>query len=94
VAAARARQVVILSATEDVRADEAGCERLHEALIWHNQATTLQHLPCIGSEPSEVLLKAATDLGADLRVMGGYSRRDRPKHGALMLPCETNDGAG
>jgi nucleotide-binding universal stress UspA family protein len=71
---AGARQVVILSVTEDVKADEAACARLREALIWHNRATTVQHLARIGSEPADVLLKSAADVGADLLVMGGYSR--------------------
>ncbi len=71
---ARARQVVILSVTENLETDEVSCRRLHQALVWHNPATTVQHLPRIGSEPADVLLKAAADLHADLLVMGGYSR--------------------
>lgn len=70
---AEARRVVILSVTEDVKADPAACERLRRALIWHNVATTVQHLAPEGLQPAERLLKTATEIGADLLVMGGYS---------------------
>ena len=69
---ARARRVVILSVTEDPRADPASCERLRQALIWHNLATTVQHLAAEGREPADALLKTAAAIGADLLVMGGY----------------------
>ncbi len=71
---AGARQVAILSVTEDAKADEAACERLREALVWHNPVTTVRKLSRAGGEPGDVLLSAAADLGADLLVMGGYSR--------------------
>jgi nucleotide-binding universal stress UspA family protein len=68
-----ARQVVILSVTEDGKADKAGCERLREALVWHNPATKVVHVVRGRTELPEKLLSAAADLGADLLVMGGYS---------------------
>ena len=67
-----ARQVVILSVTEDEQADRAACQRLREALEWHNPATTVQHLARSGEEPARTLLKAAANLGVDLLVMGAY----------------------
>jgi nucleotide-binding universal stress UspA family protein len=67
-----ARQVVILSVTEDEQADRAACQRLREALEWHNPATTVQHLARSNEEPARTLLKAAANLGVDLLVMGAY----------------------
>lgn len=67
-----ARRVVILSVTEQASADQDSCERLRQALIWHNLATTVQHLAPEGLEPADRLLKTAERIGADLLVMGGY----------------------
>lgn len=68
----RAHRVIILSVEEDARTDAAACERLRHALVWHNRATTVQRLAAANVEPVDVLLNAATELGADLLVMGGY----------------------
>ncbi|HET8995313.1 MAG TPA: universal stress protein [Acetobacteraceae bacterium] len=67
-----ARRVVILSVTEQASADQESCERLRQALVWHNLATTVQHLAPEGLEPADRLLNAAVRIGADLLVMGGY----------------------
>ncbi len=69
---ADARRVVILSVTEDPGVDAASCERLRQELIWHNLATTVQHVAVEGQEPADALLKTTTNIGADLLVMGGY----------------------
>lgn len=74
---AEARRVVILSVTEDVQVDPAACERLREALTWHNVATTVQHLAPEGLQPADRLAKIATEIGTDLLVMGGYSHSRR-----------------
>lgn len=68
-----AKQVVILSVVEDAPADEAACERLREALAWHNPATAVRHLMRSGDDTASTLLKAAGEVAADLLVMGGYS---------------------
>lgn len=69
---AGARRVVILSVTEDPNADPASCERLRQALVWHNRAVTVQHVAPEDRDPADALLKTAGDIGADLLVMGGY----------------------
>lgn len=69
---ARAQRVVILSVAEDERTDAAACARLHRALLWHNRATSVQHLAATEGEPADALLRAAGVLGADLVVMGAY----------------------
>lgn len=69
---ATAQHVVILSIDEDTRTDLAACERLREALVWHNRLTTVQCLPAADDGPADTLLRLAGSLGADLLVMGGY----------------------
>ena len=68
----RAEKVIILTVGESDDADESGA-RLQRALRWHNAGTTLQVLPPAGRDPVDVLLDAASRLGATLLVMGGYS---------------------
>ena len=70
---ASAKQVVILSVAEDTKVDKAGCERLREALAWHNPSTKVMHLVRGGAEVADKLLDVAAEVGADLLVMGGYS---------------------
>lgn len=67
-----AKRVVILSVTEGTNTDAAACERLRAALVWHNPNVSVQLLAPGGGEPTNILLKAVTDLEADLLVMGGY----------------------
>jgi len=69
---AGASRVVILSVTEDFRTDPESCERLRQELVWHNRATTVQHVAAEDRDPADALLKTAGDIGADLLVMGGY----------------------
>jgi len=69
---AKAQRVVILAIAEDARTDPAACERLRQALVWHNRSTTVQCVPTSGDEPADTLLRLADDFGADLLVMGGY----------------------
>jgi nucleotide-binding universal stress UspA family protein len=68
-----AREVVILSVAEADGAKDESCGRLLGALRWHNKTTTVKHLERGNSEPVDVMLAAATALGATLLVMGGYS---------------------
>jgi nucleotide-binding universal stress UspA family protein len=67
-----ARRVIILAVNEDARTDTAACERLRQALVWHNRSTTVQCMPIADAEPADTLLKVAVENGADLMVMGGY----------------------
>ena len=69
---AQAQRVVILSIDEDARTDLAACERLRQALVWHNRSITVRCLPAADDEPADTLLRHASSLGADLLVMGGY----------------------
>ncbi|HTW69345.1 MAG TPA: universal stress protein [Acetobacteraceae bacterium] len=68
-----AEAVTVISVQEDGGQDDGSAARLSHALLWHNQATTLQVVPPGGADPAEVLLSAAAKAGADLLVMGGYS---------------------
>ncbi len=67
-----AERVTIVSVEEDARTTDKACERLRQALIWHNTATIVRHVKADGSEPAEALLAAVAAQGADLLVMGGY----------------------
>lgn len=67
-----AQHVIILSIAEDAATDLAACERLRQALLWHNRLTTVQTRPAADAEPAETLLRLAGEVGADLLVMGGY----------------------
>lgn len=68
-----AKSVTVMAVQEGPHADTGSCARLRDALHWHNPATTLRMLAPNGGEPADVLLSAATDMDADLLVMGGYS---------------------
>jgi nucleotide-binding universal stress UspA family protein len=67
-----AERVTIVSVEEDARTTDKACERLRQALIWHNTATMVRHVTPDGKEPAEALLAAVAAAGADLLVMGGY----------------------
>lgn len=69
---AAAERVIIVSVEEDARTTYAACERLRQALIWHNTSTMVRHVGPNGREPAEALLTAVGALNADLLVMGGY----------------------
>jgi len=70
---AKASRVIILSVEEDASAGERSCDRLRQALRWHNPEVTLQRLVADGRPPVETLLDAAASLQANLLVMGAYS---------------------
>jgi nucleotide-binding universal stress UspA family protein len=67
-----ADRVVILSVTEDARADERSCERLRHALSWQNPRISVQCLQHGDRSAVDTLLAAAAAANADLLVMGGY----------------------
>jgi nucleotide-binding universal stress UspA family protein len=70
----QATRIVILSVSADPSEPDVTCTRLEQALRWHNNAVSIQHLAESGREPVDVLLEEAGSLGATLLVMGGYSR--------------------
>jgi nucleotide-binding universal stress UspA family protein len=72
----KAKSVTILSVEEkdqDGHGLKTSCNRLVRALRWHSPIVQAQHLPGGGHKPVDVLLDAATSLGASLLVMGGFS---------------------
>jgi nucleotide-binding universal stress UspA family protein len=69
---AAADRVTIVSVEEDARTAADACERLRQALIWHNTATTVRHIRPDGREPVEALLAAVAAHNVDLLVMGAY----------------------
>jgi len=69
---AAAERVIIVSVEEDARTTYDACERLRQALIWHNTTTMVRHVRLNGREPAEALLTAVGAQNADLLVMGGY----------------------
>lgn len=72
---AKAARVVILSLEENGKGSDQSCDRLSQALRWHNPEVALQRLVPDGRAPVETLLDAAATFRANLLVMGGYGRR-------------------
>lgn len=68
-----ADEVTIVSVEEDARTTATACNRLRQAMIWHNTATAVRHVKPQGRDAAAALLQAATAQGADLLLMGGYS---------------------
>ncbi len=69
---AKAKEVVVLTAPEGGRSDE-GETRLLQTLRRHNSRTDVRRLDPGHGSVADTLLTAATELGAGLLVMGGYS---------------------
>jgi nucleotide-binding universal stress UspA family protein len=68
-----ADSVTVIAVREDTHSSTDSCERLRDALLWHNPATTLRVIQPASREPAEELLATVESIGADLLVMGGYS---------------------
>jgi nucleotide-binding universal stress UspA family protein len=68
----KAERVIILSVNEDAYTDERSCERLRQALLWHNPSTTVQRLKQDGGSDGDILMAASVAAEADVLVMGGY----------------------
>ena len=68
-----AERVVILSVQEEGGADDVSCDRLCGALRWRNPSTSVRRFQPGERAPADVLLDAASQVGADVLVMGGYS---------------------
>lgn len=69
---AKATRMVILSLEEDATGSGHSCDRLSQALRWHNPEITLQRLVTDGRASVETLPDAAATFRANLLVMGGY----------------------
>lgn len=67
-----ADRVIILAIEEDRGPDALSCERLRQALIWHNPNTTVHQLRAGLRSCIDTFLAAATAVDADMLVMGGY----------------------
>jgi nucleotide-binding universal stress UspA family protein len=76
---ALAAALPVLAAAERVTLitvdDEADVGDVIAYLAWHRVAAEHRHAERSGDNIGTALLKAATDAGADLLVMGGYGRR-------------------
>lgn len=70
---AKADRIVIISADEHDGMDRDSATRLFATLERHNAATEAHHVPAGPHNAAETLLAKATELGAGLLVMGGYS---------------------
>jgi nucleotide-binding universal stress UspA family protein len=68
-----AKQIVILTVTEDQRAPEEAADRLMAALRWRGVPVSVRHLQHGPQSAPETLLSAAAEHAA-LLVMGGYGR--------------------
>ncbi|MBV8915228.1 MAG: universal stress protein [Acetobacteraceae bacterium] len=68
----RARQVLVLTVTEDPSLADDSAERVAASLSRHNPATSLVRLPAAGKEPVHHLLDEVARRGAGLLAMGGY----------------------
>jgi nucleotide-binding universal stress UspA family protein len=70
---AKAKRIVIISAAEHDGMDRDSATRLFATVQRHNPATEAHHVPAAPHSAAETLLAKATELGAGLLVMGGYS---------------------
>ena len=68
-----ADRVVVMAVQEEGAADDASCERLAAAIGWRNPNTVVRRFATGDRAAADVLQEAATAMGADLVVMGGYS---------------------
>lgn len=69
-----ADSVTVVAVQERTYSEVETCEQLRDTLWWHNSSTTLRVVSAAGDDPGDVLLSAIEENGADLLVMGGYSR--------------------
>ncbi|HEY0182986.1 MAG TPA: universal stress protein [Rhodopila sp.] len=77
VAAARpfiemADRVIIFSVEEGIELNERSCEKLRDALSWHNPNVSIRILQPERRTPAATLLIAVREANASLLVMGGY----------------------
>ena len=70
---ARAKRIVILTVAESGGAEGESGVRLSAAVCRHNAATEARQLQPGSLETADALLAAASEVTADLLVMGGYS---------------------
>ncbi len=66
--------LAVTSEQEDSRRELLADQQLHEFLARHNVSATVKRIVAPDIDAGELLLSQAADIGADLIVMGGYSR--------------------
>jgi len=69
---AEARRVVLFNADDELLGPDAEAARRY--LAWHGVAAEVHSLKAGSASAGEALLQAAGDIGADLLVMGAYTR--------------------
>lgn len=69
---ARARRVTIVAI--DPSDEDRSAQGIREHLVRHGIESEVRRIRGKGGEPGDTLVSVATDLGADLVVMGAYSR--------------------
>ena len=69
----QAAKIVLLTVEGDTRYGPKAAE-LGEYLAWHGIATVVQSLPAAGHDQGKALLAAAQKHGADLMLLGAYTR--------------------
>lgn len=70
---AKAKRIAIITAAEHDQMDRDSATRLFATVQRHNPATEAHHVPAGPHSAAETVLAKATELGAGLLVMGGYS---------------------
>ena len=70
---AKAKRIVIVTAAEHQGMDRDSATRLLATLHRHNAAAEVRTVPVGAHGPAEAVLAAASEVGAGLLVMGGYS---------------------
>jgi nucleotide-binding universal stress UspA family protein len=71
----KASRIVVLTASEDQKAAdcEASAQRLADQLRWHGFKAEAHHVPPNRRSGAESVMAVASDMGAELIVMGAYS---------------------
>jgi nucleotide-binding universal stress UspA family protein len=72
--ASKVYALAVTSEHEESRRELAADQQLHEFLGRHNVDATVKRIVAPDIDAGELLLSHAADIGADLIVMGGYSR--------------------
>jgi nucleotide-binding universal stress UspA family protein len=70
---AKAKRVVVITCAEHEGIDRDSATRLFATLQRHNAATEARDVPLAKRSAAEALLATASEVGAGLLVMGGYS---------------------
>ena len=71
----KADRVVVVAVDEGDKATADSANAIAQQLAWHRVPATAEVIAASGLSVQQALLAAAQKLGADLLVMGGYSKR-------------------